>query len=92
MTSQVTVSAHLDVLKSREFDLLTKAQLREVERKLVAKPDYGKPLNGPLAGFYRLRVGDIRVVYRIMAADQVQIVAIGPRRDDAVYKTAVKRS
>lgn len=88
MTVDVTV--HLDAVLAREHQLLTKAQLREVERKLRAKPDYGRPLQGPLAGLFRLRVGDYRVVYKL-AGEQIQILAIGPRRDEEVYRTAENR-
>lgn len=39
-------------------------------------------LSGTLAGFYRLRVGDIRVIYETLDAEQILIVhAIGHRRE-----------
>ena len=39
-------------------------------------------LSGDLAGFYKLRVGDYRVVYEILDAEQVLLVhAIGHRRE-----------
>jgi mRNA interferase RelE/StbE len=39
-------------------------------------------LSGGLAGFYRLRVGDLRVIYEILDREQTLIVhAIGHRRD-----------
>ncbi len=39
-------------------------------------------LSGDLAGFYKLRVGDFRVIYEMLDAEQVLLVhAIGHRRD-----------
>lgn len=57
------------------------------------QPDQtGKPLSGELAGCRRLRIGAIRIVYRVNArTGQVGILAVGPRRDDAVYLTAARR-
>lgn len=52
----------------------------------------GKPLSGELAGCRRIRTGDIRIVYRVDAEIiEVLIVTVGPRRNDEVYKTAIKR-
>ena len=52
----------------------------------------GKPLSGVLAGCRRIRTGDVRIVYRVHAEIiEVLIVAVGPRRNDEVYKTATNR-
>jgi mRNA interferase RelE/StbE len=52
----------------------------------------GKPLSGELAGCRRIRIGDARIVYHVHAEIiEVLIVAVGPRRNDEVYKTALKR-
>lgn len=52
----------------------------------------GKPLSGELAGCRRIRTGDVRIVYCVHAeVIEVLIVAVGPRRIDEVYKTALKR-
>ena len=52
----------------------------------------GKPLSGELAGCRRVRTGDVRIVYCVHAeVIEVLIVAVGPRRNDEVYKTALKR-
>jgi mRNA interferase RelE/StbE len=49
-------------------------------------------LTGPLKGWFRHRVGDVRVVYEIeKAAHVVVIVAIGRRRDSEIYNIAGKR-
>ena len=42
-------------------------------------------LTGDLMGFYKLRVGDYRVIYEILADEQTIVIhAIGHRRD--IYK------
>ena len=52
----------------------------------------GKPLSGELAGCRRIRTGDVRILYRVYAEIiEVLIVAVGPRRNDEVYKTATNR-
>lgn len=52
----------------------------------------GKPLSGELAGCRRIRTGDIRIIYRVHAdIIEVLIVAIGPRRNDEVHRTARRR-
>ena len=52
----------------------------------------GKQLSGELAGCRRVRTGDVRIVYCVHAeVIEVLIVAVGPRRNDEVYKTALKR-
>ena len=40
------------------------------------------PLTGDLAGFYKLRVGDYRVVYEILQVEQMLVIhLIGHRRE-----------
>lgn len=49
----------------------------------------GKPLTGRLAGFRMHRVGVYRIIYEVKKSSQVEIVAIGHRRD--IYERATKR-
>ncbi len=52
----------------------------------------GKPLSGELAGCRRIRTGNVRIVYCVHTEIiEVLIVAVGPRRNEEVYKTARKR-
>lgn len=49
---------------------------------LKEDPRLGKPLKGPLAGKYSLRIGSYRIVYRIESARLVILVIdIGHRRN-----------
>jgi mRNA interferase RelE/StbE len=56
---------------------------KAIDSRLTVDPvGYGKPLQYTLKGHRRLRVGDYRVVYRIMPERQrVLIVAIDHRKD-----------
>jgi len=56
---------------------------KAIEERLVVDPiSYGKPLQYALKGHRRLRVGDYRVVYRILSERRcVLIVAIDHRKD-----------
>jgi len=64
------------------------------ERIIEGEPDKaGKPLSGILAGYRRLRTGDVRIIYKINGTlIEVYILAIGPRRNEEVYELALKRS
>lgn len=43
-----------------------------IETRLTSEPTlYGKPLRGTLAGYWKLRVGDWRVVYAIHGAEVI---------------------
>lgn len=43
---------------------------RAIESRLVKAPElHGAPLRGTLKGYWKLRVGEYRVVYKIMAAE-----------------------
>lgn len=60
-----------------------------VSRLTEAPERFGSPLRGTLRGYWKLRVGDYRVVYRV-AAEEVWILAIRHRR--TVYSDAEPRT
>jgi mRNA interferase RelE/StbE len=65
-----------------------------IEKKIInGEPEKnGKPLRGELAGCYKIRIGDMRIVYRIIDGKAIVImIAAGMRRNDEVYKKAGKR-
>lgn len=71
-----------------------RAILKAIEERIAnGEPDKsGKPLRQPLAGCRRIRVGNTRIVYLVdKGAISVLVIAVGARRDDEVYDTAVKR-
>lgn len=67
--------------------------LKVIRKKLSLDPEgYGKPLTGEFAGYWRLRIEDYRVIYRIQKEEiVVLVIKIGIRRDDQVYKELFAR-
>jgi len=60
-----------------------------IECKLTTNPTlYGVPLHGNLKAFYKLRVGDYRVVFTV-SNHIVRIFCIGLRKD--IYKKTERR-
>jgi len=57
--------------------------IKKIETVLSQDPHKGKQLKGEYKGFWRIRIGDYRVVYRIMQKDVV-IIAVGHRKE--IYK------
>ena len=54
---------------------------RSIEAKLTSAPEeFGDPLRRTLKGYWKLRVGDYRVIYKI-AAKTVIVFRIGHRRE-----------
>ena len=79
-----TLRYHPDVRKV-DLPLLderTKNQIRNaIEKRLRTAPqDYGTPLRKTLKGYWKLRVGNYRIVYRI-SDSEVWILGICNRRD-----------
>ena len=87
-----TLVYHPDV-KSKDIPTLNrdigKRIPRAIESRLTAEPQrYGEPLRRTLKGYWKLRVGDYRVVFKIVK-NEVWIFAIMNRRD--VYRRIDKR-
>lgn len=69
--------------------------LKTIDEKIIGgEPDkIGKPLRGDLVGLRRIRVGDVRIVYRIKKKEvEVFIIAVGARIDNFIYKMTQKRT
>ena len=66
---------------------------KAIRRKLTTDPlAFGKPLTGPLRGYWRLRVDVYRVIYRIEQQRLVVLVVkVGMRRDAQIYTEAIRR-
>lgn len=67
--------------------------LRDIRKKLSLNPkSYGEPLRGELKGYWRLRVGDYRVIYKTREEIiEVLVIKVGIRRDEEVYKKVFSR-
>ena len=80
-------------VKEEDIESLDKKQrkiiAKAIESRLRNEPErYGKPLRGSLKGYWKLRVGDIRVVFKIMRKE-VHILGIINRK--LVYERIEKR-
>ena len=70
-------------------ETLKKRIKKAIEERLSISPhQYGEPLRKTLKGYWKLRVGDYRVVYKI-EGNEVWIFAIINRKD--IYKKIIKR-
>ena len=67
--------------------------LKDIRKKLSLDPrSYGELLLGELKGYWRLRVKDYRVIYKIKEDTvEVLVIKVGIRRDEEVYKKALSR-
>jgi mRNA interferase RelE/StbE len=69
-------------------DIVKRIQ-RAIESRLTIEPQrYGEPLRRTLKGYWKLRVGDYRIVFKIVK-NEVWIFGIMNRRD--VYERIDKR-
>jgi mRNA interferase RelE/StbE len=73
----------------QKLDNRTKARIRKaIETRLIIAPEeYGEPLRRTLKGYWKLRVGDYRVVFRVKG-EEITIFGIRHRRD--VYEVMVQ--
>jgi mRNA interferase RelE/StbE len=70
-------------------ETLKKRIKKAIEERLSISPhQYGEPLRKTLKGYWKLRVGDYRVVYKVEGSE-VWILAIINRKD--VYTNVIKR-
>ncbi len=77
----------IDIPKLNET--LKKRIRKAIEERLSIYPhQYGEPLRKTLEGYWKLRVGDYRVVYKV-EGNEVWIFAIINRKN--VYRKIIKR-
>lgn len=67
--------------------------LKTIYKKLSSSPEkYGTPLRHNLKGYWKLKISDYRVVYKIEKEQiKVLVLKIGIRRDEEVYKEMLTR-
>ena len=79
---------HLNEKPEHFLKKLDKNERERIIKKLTlleTNPQLGKPLTGPLAGLWSLRIGDYRVIYQIKDKELIILVLkIGHRKN--VYK------
>ena len=72
------------------IDRKSKDRIRKaIEERLQTAPhDYGEPLRKSLKGYWKLRVGDYRIVFKIVESD---VWILGIRHRKSVYLDMDKR-
>ena len=79
------VEEDVELLDKKQRKIVAKA----IETRLGNEPEkYGRPLRGSLKGYWKLRVGDIRIIFKIVGYD---VVIFGIIHRKIVYETIVKR-
>lgn len=79
---ELTHQAESILCRMAERESALYRRMANVLDSLETDPFQGKPLKGPLRGFYSYRVGSYRVIYRIFQSRFLVIVIdIGHRRD-----------
>ncbi|AJF07677.1 type II toxin-antitoxin system RelE family toxin [Geoalkalibacter subterraneus] len=87
-----TVIYHPEV-KNRDIPKLNgdiRLRIRKAieSRLMVAPQEYGEPLRKTLKGYWKLRIGDYRVVFRV---DHHQILVLGICHRKEIYPLMEKR-
>ena len=80
---------------SKRFDASTRDKIKKkiVELLSLSPEEVGEPLRFELAGYRKLKIFDkYRIVYRVEKGNvMVFVLAVGIRRDSAVYQEAARR-
>ncbi|TAN45348.1 MAG: type II toxin-antitoxin system RelE/ParE family toxin [Nitrospirae bacterium] len=90
---EYTLLYHHDV-KNKDLpklnDTLKKRIRKAIETRLTVAPhEYGIPLRKTLKGYWKLRVGDYRVVFKVKG---VEVVVLGIRHRKDVYAIIDERT
>ena len=72
------------------IDRKSKVRIRKAieERLQTAPQDYGEPLRKSLKGYWKLRVGDFRVVFKVIESE---VWILGIRHRKSIYMDIGKR-
>lgn len=90
------VRIHKEVLK-KDFKKIDPHErlkiLKAIQKKLTKDPRaYGEPLKGEFKGYWKLRVEDFRIIYRIIESQiLVLVIKVRIRREAQVYKELLTR-
>jgi mRNA interferase RelE/StbE len=86
------IKYHLEVQKVDlpKIDLKNKVMIKKaIEERLMTNPEiYGRPLRRTLKGYWKLRVGEYRVIFKVVEKKMV-VFGIINRKD--IYPQVTKR-
>jgi mRNA interferase RelE/StbE len=90
MTYKLIYHADVKKIDLAKIDNKNKAMIkRAIEERLATQPEiYGKPLQRSLKGYWKLRVGDYRAIFKISEYD-IFILGIMDRKN--IYSQIKKR-
>ncbi|MFN0116890.1 MAG: type II toxin-antitoxin system RelE family toxin [Elusimicrobiota bacterium] len=89
MTFQVLYHPHISRdIKRISHEMHSRIETMLSTKLLIAPEIYGKPLSGSLGGYWKLRVGNYRIVFKIVK-NEIWILAIVHRK--SVYGDVIKR-
>ena len=94
MTYRVTID---ELVFDKDFTKITAVDQRRiikvVRQKLTSKPkEFGQPLRGDFKGYWKLRVGEYRIIYSVEEEQAlVYVVLVGFRLNMEAYKAALPR-
>jgi len=77
----------VELIRNLHPDL--KKRIRSSLMAILHEPAIGKALKDELAGLLSYRVKRFRIIYRIKSRNQIQIIAIGPRK--YIYEETFKQ-
>ena len=98
MSARYKIKLHPKVLleDSKQFSSKTREKIKNKCLELLSEsPDsVGEPLRRELSGYRKLKMfNDYRIVYRIDTKDRIVfILVVGLRRNEEVYREAMRRS
>jgi mRNA interferase RelE/StbE len=75
-----------------KIDIKNKAMIKKaIEERLMARPEiYGKPLRRTLKGYWKMRVGEYRVIFKVVEKKKIMVFGIINRKE--VYPQVSKRA
>lgn len=76
---KLRASAHVRELLRGAHPLI-KRKLRAALEHIQSEPEAGRALRDELTGLRSLRIGRLRIIYRVAKPGIIDIVAIGPRK------------
>jgi mRNA interferase RelE/StbE len=90
MNFKLTYHADVKKVDLPKIDMKNRSMIKKaIEERLATRPEvFGKPLQRTLKGYWKLRVGEYRVVFKILEND-ILVLGIIHRKD--VYQRVKKR-